>query len=245
MTVRLHRRLIRAAVRRVGYNISRWPPLVEQLEGHLAGLLPRLGVNCVLDVGAHCGEYATSLRRLGFDGRIVSFEPVAESYERVAALARNDGRWFVHHLALGSINDRSLINIPGDTVLASFLEPNAFALGRFPNSRVAQRQEIEVRTLDRVINACLDGLTQPKVYLKLDTQGWDLEVLAGSRTALQYIVGLQSELSVKPINVGMPTYLQALDVIQSLGFELTGIYPISRDRSSQIIELDAVFIRVG
>jgi hypothetical protein len=43
----------------------------------------------------------------------------------------------------------------------------------------------------------------------------------------------------------MPSYLQVLDAIQGLGFGLTGIYPISRDRNSQIIEFDAVFIRVG
>jgi len=229
----------------LGYHVSQRPQLLDDFDSHLAGLLPRLGVNCVLDVGAHWGEYATSLRRLGFDGRTVSFEPVAQSYERLAVVARSDDHWLVRNVALGSLNERRMINVPEGTVFASFFEPNKFGLERFPKSSVGHMEEVEVRTLDSMVDSCLEGLSQPKVYLKLDTQGWDLEVLNGSRTALQYVVGLQSELSVKPIYVGMPSYLQVLDAIQGLGFGLTGIYPISRDRNSQIIEFDAVFIRVG
>ena len=43
-------------------------------------LLPFLAVDCVFDVGAHVGEYSTSLRRAGYSGDIVSFEPVSGSF---------------------------------------------------------------------------------------------------------------------------------------------------------------------
>jgi len=237
------RRLIRRAYRALGYDISRWPLLVDDFDTHLSGLLPRLGVNCVLDVGAHWGEYATSLRTIGYEGRIVSFEPLESNWLRLSERAASDSQWRVVHLALGRSNEIRSLNVPGDTVLTSFLDPTEFALGRFPNSTIQRTETSEVRPLDEAFDDCVSGISEPRVYLKMDTQGWDLEVLAGATRSLRYVVAMQSEVSVKPINQSMPDYLEALSMMHGLGFELTGLFPLSRDERSCVIEFDAVLIR--
>ena len=237
------RRIIRRTYRLLGYDISRWPPLLDELPGHLAGLLPRLGVNCVIDVGAHWGEYGTQLRALGYEGRIVSFEPVGASAERLRERAKDDSSWMVLQVALGRSSESRLMNVPGHSDLASFLEPDEFVLTHFPDSAIQSREEVQVRRLDELFDECTAGIAEPRVYVKMDTQGWDLEVFAGAAERLDRIVALQSELSVKAINQGMPIYLEALTEYHRMGFELTGLFPISRDERSRIIEFDAVMVR--
>ena len=62
---------------------------------------------------------------------------------------------------------------------------------------------------------------------------------------LNKVVALQSEISVMPLYEGMPDYIESLNVFRQAGFELTGLYPVSRDPGSlQLIELDCVMRRV-
>jgi hypothetical protein len=76
----------------------------------------------------------------------------------------------------------------------------------------------------------------------MDTQGFDLEVLKGARQALPRILGLQSEVSVKPLYEYMPDLHEAITTMTGLGFELTGLFPVTREGLG-LIELDAVLAR--
>jgi hypothetical protein len=49
-------------------------------------------------------------------------------------------------------------------------------------------EHVQVRRLDEVFSEIVKGLDNPRVYLKIDTQGWDLEVLAGATACLDHIV---------------------------------------------------------
>jgi hypothetical protein len=64
----------------------------------------QMNVTHVIDVGANRGQYGRLLRRLGFQGRIISFEPVHRSFEELSEGARLDGNWEAHRLALGNID---------------------------------------------------------------------------------------------------------------------------------------------
>jgi hypothetical protein len=81
------------------------------------------------------------------------------------------------------------------------------------------------------------------VCLKLDTQGYDRTVLDGARSALRGILTLQLELSVQPIYKDVPTYLEVIPQLNSMGFELSGLFPVALDRNLKVIELDAVMVR--
>ena len=92
----------------------------------------------------------------------------------------------------------------------------------------------------------VEGIDDPRVFLKLDTQGFDLEVLKGAESVLNKVVGLQAEASFKPIYEGMPDHITALTEFRRLGFEVTGFYLVSRDPGSYaIIEYDCVLARTA
>jgi hypothetical protein len=104
---------------------------------------------------------------------------------------------------------------------------------------------VPVKRLGDVFGECTGRIEGPRVYLKLDTQGYDLKVLEGSTECLDHIFALQAELSVKPIYDGMPSYLEALSTLTQLGFEMSGVYPVNRDEQLRVIELDCVMVRAA
>jgi FkbM family methyltransferase len=210
---------------------------------HLRWLFRRLGIDCVLDVGANAGQFATGLRRSGYTGRIVSFEPVSAVFDSLAAAAADDPHWHVHQLAAGAEDGEAEIHVRPGT-MSSLLPSSDF--GRSWNDRLAQStvEVVQVRRLDGLLDSAVAGLPSPRVFLKLDTQGFDLAAFAGLGARVADVLALQSELSCVPIYEDMPTMTEQLTTYERAGFALSAIFPVSRDEESlRAIELDAVMVR--
>jgi FkbM family methyltransferase len=216
------------------------------LDSHLKQLFARLGVDCVLDVGANQGQYGAMLRKAGYKGRIVSFEPVKSTFALLKARAAGDPDWHIYNYALGAKAGEQEIHVTRATVFASFLDPNEFSRAKYPDAMPVQRSEkVRVHTLDEVMSELIAGLKQPRIFLKLDTQGFDLQVFAGAKASVPKVLGMQTELSIQAIYDGMPGYLDALAIYAKAGFVMSGLYPVSRDRDTlALIELDCVMRRV-
>jgi FkbM family methyltransferase len=222
----------------VGYDIVRLPAL-GTLEHHLQQLLERLNVNCVVDVGARVGDYGALCRRLGYDGRIVSLEPATDNYRVLSERAYGDDRWIVVQAALGSSGEQRALNIAAFTGLNSFLERNEYNVSLFGDAgRVVEREVVDVQRLDAVLPAYVADLPGPRVFLKIDTQGWEIEVLHGAGRVLPLVVALHVELAVRPIYEGAVTYLQALPQLEAAGFELSGLFPGVSEGGVRVVEFE-------
>ena len=170
---------------------------------HMSWLVRQLGINCVFDVGANVGQYAQRLRRGGYDGRIVSFEPVPALADKLREKARRDADWRVVECALGDADEEAEINVrPG--AMSSLLPSSEFGKDWHERLREAEVQKISVRRLDGLFDEAVDGIDDPRVYLKLDTQGYDLQAFAGAGDRLPEIAGMQSEVACVPIYDGRP-----------------------------------------
>ena len=215
------------------------------LERHAAELAARLEINCVIDVGANQGQWARSLRRAGYRGRIVSFEPIRASFERLRETAAGDPDWTVHHAALGDREGSLTLLRTANSLLASALPASRFAEAKFPDEyAVAAQETTAARRLDAVFPDLVAGLARPRVFLKLDTQGFDLRVFEGARGVLPWIFALQSELAVLQLYQGAPGYLDALSIFSAQGFVPTGFFPIWRiGPSLALCEFDCVLAR--
>jgi FkbM family methyltransferase len=212
---------------------------------HVAQLLRMYRVNCVLDVGANRGQYARRLRTAGYTGRIVSFEPVPEAFAELARAAAGDPAWNVHRCALGREDGVTSINeVPG--TLSSVLPPTPFGARRYARLRPPVAREVEIRRLDGMLDDAVRGLSPPRVYLKLDTQGYDIEVFAGLGDRVQQLVAMQAEVALMPIYQGMPRMPEAVAEYEAAGFEITALYPVSRERrTARVLEFDCVMVRAG
>lgn len=205
-------------------------------DDHLRILLARSRIDHVIDVGANNGQFALSLRSLGFEGRISSIEPTKTCFAHLQQLSKSDSKWQIHQFALGKENTQTEINVYANDNLSSFRKFNNYSEKRFSSKgrELISRESVEVCRLDSVI--CKLGIQAgERLHLKLDTQGFDLEVFEGAERLLSQIHSLQSELSIIPIYQGSPDYIQALTVYRKAGFELTGFFPISGDRGSMVL----------
>jgi FkbM family methyltransferase len=222
-------------------------PDAETLRHHLRRLIRRLGINVVLDVGAHVGQYAHLLRvDVGFTGHIVSFEPCATNYERLTDARRGDLNWRGHQYALGSAPGYCDINVyAAATNLNSFLLPSSYGAGRFPDMAGERRPEqVPVYRLADVFDEVTAHVPRRRVLLKTDCQGFDLEVLEGAKDVLDQIVAVQTELPAMPIYDHMPSLTTILSWLERAGYQPTGMFPITCDPDDlRVIEFDCVCIR--
>jgi FkbM family methyltransferase len=204
---------------------------------HLRVLLRQLSINCVLDVGANTGQFAGELRAAGFDGLICSFEPVERAFLELQARFRGDPMWRGYRMALGSENSQMTMHVdPALTIMSSLLKPRR----RWPG---AIEETVEVRRLDDLFDEAVAPISEPRIFLKMDTQGYDLQVFEGAAGCVGRIQGLQSELSVTPVYEGMPTYLEALSTYQGAGFSLFNLSVVTREPTGDLVELNCFMKR--
>lgn len=240
------KKLIQDALRSLGYEVAPYPtPDWVRYRNIIRDVLETLSINCILDVGANVGQYATSLRALGYTGWIISFEPVSRNLEQLRKASASDPRWRVFPWALGKENATAEINVMESSVFSSFLQPDPASAQRFDSAnRVIATERVEVRRLDEILSACLEGIESPRIFLKLDTQGFDLQVLEGADAALPRILALQIEAAFHKIYLGMPGFLQSLQQLMLKGFQVVDFVPVTRENDNlRVIEMDCIMLR--
>jgi FkbM family methyltransferase len=244
------KRLVERGAARLGYHIiPAWRMRSLEHARHVRHLFDQLGIDVVLDVGANEGGYRTFLRRdVGFTGNIVSFEPVPAVYARLAESAADDPRWRGIAGALGDVDGQLEINVCQRTTMSSFLARDEQRLADLGYRHllnvtdVVRTESVPVRRLDSILDDVLGGRRDARVFLKCDTQGFDMKVMAGARRSLASIMAVQIELSFKPIYADAPAYGSVLEHMSGLGFDVTGVYPVRRDELSRIVNFDCVMI---
>jgi FkbM family methyltransferase len=233
----------RKILRRRGIEVSWYQPeldwesnFLQQLEAHQ--------VNVVLDVGANSGQYASGLRAAGFTGRIVSFEPLSAAYSQLERSASTDPLWECRHCALGDSDGTISINVAGNAGESSSVLPMLKShQDAFPPANYVGTEEVPIQRLDTLA----PDILRPNdvVYLKIDVQGFEKQVLAGAaETVRDRCVGTQLELSFLPLYEGGMLIREALDVAYSLGFTPTGFRPVFVDRrNGRMLQVDGIFFR--
>jgi FkbM family methyltransferase len=228
--------------RRLGFDVVRASGQ-HTLRTHLGRVLSDYAIDTVLDVGANEGGFGALLRSQGFGGEILSFEPVAGAFAKLASLAARDGRWTAFDFALGAESGEAQINVSKFSQFSSILNSNEYG-NRWESMEVQHQQRIRIRTLDE----CLESGLVPggrRYLLKMDTQGFDLEVFKGAEASMPSICCVLSELSLIPLYHGMPHYLDALAVYESKGFSVSGFYPITRNADLVLNEVDCMLVNAG
>ncbi len=233
---------LRSLLRLFGRDIVRYPPIPGG-ERNLLTILEKNGVNLVLDVGANVGQYASRLRRLGYDGRIVSFEPVAAAHAALSKAAAGDQGWVVApRTALGDEDGSITMQVSNRSDMSSALTIRAETLAAQPKAQTVGVEEAPVARLDRLYPEYVGA--GEFAFLKMDTQGFERRVLAGAQESLGKLAGLQLEMSLRPLYDGESDYLELIDLLISRGFEPVLFLPgFFSKRLGRQLQIDAVFLR--
>lgn len=208
----------------------------------LEALIAALDINVVVDVGANIGQFGKRLRQF-YAGDIYSFEPAEQAYSELAIIAQDDPKWQVYQLALGRQDAEHVLNIAEYSQFNSLLSRNAFSEQRFGQlSAPAATENVVLRNAETCLKQLINNVEQSRILLKMDTQGYDLEVFTGLGSLLDRVVALQSEVSVMPIYQSMPHWTDSVTVYEQAGFGVVGMFPVNRERW-QVIEFDCLMIR--
>jgi FkbM family methyltransferase len=211
---------------------------------HLSRLLRYLDVDCVFDVGANRGQYAERLRNeIGFTGHIVSFEPIPELAAVLREKSRNDGKWHVRDVALDKEAGQAAFNVMASDAFSSLLEPSTEEIAGFKDANTVSRSiEVTKSTLDDEVER-FGFLAMQRPFLKLDTQGNDLNIVEGGKRCIPAFVGLQSELSIRKIYRGSASYHDSIRRFQELGFEVSALVPNNAGHFPVLVEIDCIMFR--
>jgi FkbM family methyltransferase len=205
-------------------------------------LLDSRNVDLVIDVGANTGQYALAARDSGYDRRIVSFEPLAAAFIELQAAATGDSLWTCHQLGLGQRSEARRLNVAADSVCSSFLATTPRARELESGTHYVATELVQVRPLAGIWPDIAAGVTSG--YLKVDVQGYELEVIAGAAGVLSAIQAIELELSLSRMYQGMPLAPEAIAVLSKMGFRLFAFECIFDDpQSGEMLQLDTIFVR--
>jgi len=225
-----------------GIELRRYNPAQSQ-DARIARLIAHHGIDLILDVGANTGGFGSYMREIGFQGEILSFEPLEQAHTELTRVALSDERWHVApRMALGSEDGTIEINVAGNSVSSSILPMHDAHAKAAPSSRYIGKQLVPLKRLDSISHPAL--MTNRKILLKIDTQGFEMSVLQGAAGLLPYVHGIQLELSLIPLYQGQPLYREIIEWLADQGFELWNVMPGFLDESNgRLLQFDGIFFR--
>jgi FkbM family methyltransferase len=207
-----------------------------------AELIAERAIDAVVDVGANEGLFARGLRDEGFTGRIVSFEPLSSAFVLLALASAPDPKWECQRLALGATAGEATLNVAGNLASSSFLPIDRELTEAEPRLAYIGSEECSLSTLDILA----PDLFQPeeRLYLKLDVQGFELEVLRGAEATLEHVVVLDVELSQTQLYEGAPLMDEVVAYLAERDYVLLGTEPAYvHPRTGETVQLNGLFVR--
>ena len=214
-----------ALARRLG--VPEIPTAMERLARQ--GLAPAL----VFDVGAYVGDFAMTCRRIWPSTRIACFEPQDRARAHVERMAEADGNVRVHAVLLGAEERAAVVLHEGETassVLTEHAEPSHFDTVEHPMS-----------TVDQTVAAAYDGRVPD--LLKIDVQGYELEVLKGAEHSLSHMQAILAEVNLLDIHVGVPLLADLVGWLDARGFVAFDICGLTRRPLDDALwQADLVFV---
>lgn len=225
---------LKSIVRSAGYEIRRHHP-------DLAEFLDSRSVDLVLDVGANEGQFAQELRWRGYTGRVISFEPVADVFQKLERNCAADEKWHCRNTALGETIGIIEINVSKNTAMSSIVGQTEVGRNSIYETDVVRVDTVPITTLDAIFSEFVDD----RVFLKVDTQGFEQHVLRGGKGSFHRLLGVQLELPLVHLYEGTWNFDEALLFMRENGFTLSQLRPVtyySQDPMS-LLEVDCIFRR--
>lgn len=226
---------LKSLAQRVGVEVRHYRPAAVRR----ARLLTEYEIDYILDVGANVGQYGRSLRAIGYEGRILSFEPLQSAYEHLKIETNDDPLWDARRVALGETDGEATLHVGRQPTTSSLLDVAESHLEVLPASIQEEDQTVPLARLDHV-----DIEVGSRSLLKLDVQGLELQVLKGAAGLMGQLTLLECELSIVSLYEQQPLITDILGFLRKEGFELIALEPGFYDPATgKYLQFDGIFRR--
>ncbi len=210
-----------------------------------AKLLDLNSINFVIDVGANTGQFAQSLYDFGYKGRVLSFEPVENCHQELLKHSESNPNWKVaERCAIGNTDGQTAINVSDASVFSSILTIKDKYVEHNPKSGIVKQEQMPIYRLDTILPTYLKG-GDHKLFLKIDTQGYEKMVLEGASGLLKMIKGIKIEIPLYPIYENNDfTFYEIIDFLKKEGFKPFSFHVEGVDiPTGRVNTIDGVFFR--
>jgi FkbM family methyltransferase len=214
-------------------------------EVYLRRFFKEFSVDCVFDVGANRGQYGEMLRsRVGYQGLIISYEPIPAALKVLREKAKKDPNWQVVPSPLDETAGQRTFNIMQTDQFSSLLNPSTLEIDLLStHNTVTEQLNVEARTLEDEFKALVAKYGFKRPFLKMDTQGHDLAVARGGGAILSSFVGIQTELAVRRLYESAPDFVKAIEFFKARDFDLSAFVPNNEGHFPLLLEIDGIFVR--
>ena len=233
--------LIKECFRKLGLLIRKISPSSDS--GCLIStILRNQNITFVLDVGANTGQFGKEIRINGYNGNILSFEPLSDAYKILRERTATDENWSVYErCAVGKANALGNINVSANSVSSSFLDMNETHLTAAPASEFIRTEEVKILKLSSIITEL--NLSDENVFLKIDTQGTELDIIHDLSDLIRRFNVIMVEGSLVPLYNDQHTWLEVKAAIEKQNFILWSLISGFTDNSNgRSLQVDMVFL---
>lgn len=215
-----------------------------EIDQHLIKLFDKHNIDCVIDVGANRGQYCEYLRsNPGYKGLVVSFEPIPENIAIIKEKSKKDCNWEIYGFALGKESGEKEFNIMETTEFSSFYRPAHDKIQSLMNkNKIARTEFVKIERLDKILPEIIKNHNVSNIFLKMDTQGYDMEVLEGLGDSYSDLRAIQTEAPVLRLYQEAPTFTESINNLLSKNYFISGLFPVNRDINLLIYDIDCIMI---
>lgn len=205
-------------------------------------VLKNMNIDFIVDVGANRGQFALIARKIFPDSTIHSFEPLNEPAKIFKSIFDNDINTHLYQCAIGSKNTRMKIHVSVRDDSSSLLPIGNKQSELFPHT-----EESETRTT--LVLPLYERITVAEItnrsLLKIDVQGFELEVLKGCESILNKFSYVYVECSFIELYEGQALAGEVINFLSGSDFMLNGVYNMSYDHNGKAIQADFLFKKIS
>lgn len=211
----------------------------------LQSLFNNYQVDCVFDVGANVGQYASLIReKVRYHGSLISFEPQPDAFATLSKRAAKDDFWYVESSAISSTDGNARFNISHGSEFSSLHAPVDLPKKAFHGAQATYKAiDIITERLESAVDRIRRELHFKRPFLKLDTQGHDHDIIMSSKSTIRDFIAIQTELSIRPLYENTVDYMEAIKSYEELGFFPCAFFPNNFGHFPHLYEIDGIFIR--
>tara|TARA_Y100000589_G_scaffold302172_1_gene313545 strand:- start:4654 stop:5406 length:753 start_codon:yes stop_codon:yes gene_type:complete len=205
-------------------------------------ILKRKDINIVYDIGANIGLFSLFLRDINYKQKIICFEPVQEAYSQLKKNLKNYDVKIHPPSAIGDLSGNININVSINTGCSSILPMLDSHKRISKKSYYKSVEEVKLITLDEIYKDYLKK--DSRLLLKIDTQGYEFNVLKGARKTLEKCEIILIELQVRPLYEGQKLWEEMINLLNEYGFDLWHLEKVTKDPNNhRLLELDGIFLK--
>lgn len=194
----------------------------------------------IIDVGANRGQFTLLMAGLCPDAAILAFEPLAAPYRKLVEATSNMPKVQAVNSAIGTLRGSVSMNVASRDDSSSLLPITELQTTIFPHTGHAGTEEVRIAPLGDFLTDF--AIARPSL-LKVDVQGYELEVLKGAEDDLDRFDAVYVEASFLQLYEGQPLASEVIDALRGKGFRMTAIHNLAHARDGRAVQADFLFER--